>query len=149
MADLARWAKTYRAPFAPNPFWQNIDFPELGRAALVAIDEGRGADYVNAIYPAVFGEPRDLSRRAELVTVLDNAGFDGARLLERAGSAEYVAGLERNTDAAAERGVFGSPTMFVGEQMFFGNDRLDFLAQALRSGAGSAEGSSEPALETV
>jgi DSBA-like thioredoxin domain len=40
MADLQRWAKRYQVHFAPNPFWQRIDFPELGRAALVAVDDG-------------------------------------------------------------------------------------------------------------
>jgi 2-hydroxychromene-2-carboxylate isomerase len=135
MADLQRWAKNYQVSFAPSPFWHGVDFAELGRGMLVALDEGRGADYVAAIYPAVFGKPVDLGQRAELARVLDSAGFDAARLLERAGSAEYVARLEKNTTAAAERGVFGSPTMFVGGEMFFGNDRLDFMSEALRAAA--------------
>jgi 2-hydroxychromene-2-carboxylate isomerase len=149
MTDLRRWAKSYRAPFAPNPFWSSIDFAELGRGAFVAIDDGKGAEYVEAVYSAVFGEPRDLSRRSELLDVLDKAGFDGGRLLERAGSAEYVVRLEGSTQAAAERGVFGSPTMFVGGEMFFGNDRLDFLTEAVRSAAGSTSASSDQRLETV
>ena len=68
-----------------------------------------------------------------LLGVLDRAGFAGDRLLERAAAPECAARLERNTGAAAERGVFGSPTFFVGEEMFFGNDRLDFVAEALRA----------------
>jgi 2-hydroxychromene-2-carboxylate isomerase len=149
MADLQRWAKSYRTPFAPNPFWSSIDFAELGRGAFVAIDDGKGATYVDAVYSAVFGEPRDLSRRSELLGVLDKAGFDGSRVLERAASAEYVVRLEGSTQAAAERGVFGSPTMFVGGEMFFGNDRLDFLAEAVRSAAGATGASSERSLEAV
>ena len=94
MADLQRWAKGYRAPFAPNPFWPSIDFAELGRGAFVAIDDGRGGEYVDAVYAAVFGEPRDLSQRSELLGTLDKAGFDGCRLLERAGSADYVVRLD-------------------------------------------------------
>jgi 2-hydroxychromene-2-carboxylate isomerase len=135
MTDLQRWAKNYRVSFAPNPFWQSIDFAELGRGVFVALDDGREAGYVNAVYPAVYGRPVDLSKRSELIGVLDKAGFDGSRLFERAGSAEYVARLEKSTAAAAERGVFGSPTMFVGGEMFFGNDRVDFVAEALRSAA--------------
>jgi 2-hydroxychromene-2-carboxylate isomerase len=149
MTDLQRWAKRDRAPFAPNPFWSSIDFAELGRGAFVAIDDGKGAEYVDAVYSAVFGEPRDLSRRSELLGVLDMAGFDGGRLLERAASAEYVDRLERSTQAAAERGVFGSPTMFVGDEMFFGNDRLHFLTEAVRSAAGSTGASAEQSLEAV
>jgi 2-hydroxychromene-2-carboxylate isomerase len=134
-ADLQRWAKHYRISFAPNPFWQGIDFAGLCRGLFVALDEGREADYVNAIYPDVYGKPVDLSQRSELIGVLDEAGFDGAQLLDQARSAEYVARLERSTNEAAERGVFGSPTMFIGEEMFFGNDRLDFVTEALRSAA--------------
>jgi 2-hydroxychromene-2-carboxylate isomerase len=135
MIDLQRWAKSYRVDFAPNPHWQSIDFGELCRGALAARDVGRAADYVNAVYPAVFGKPLDLSQRSELVRVLDKAGFDGARLLDRAKSQEYVDKLEESTRTAAERGVFGSPTMFVDGEMFFGNDRLDFMVQALRTAA--------------
>ncbi len=135
ITDVHRWAESYRVDFTPNPHWQSIDFAELGRGALVALDEGRGADYVDAVYPAVYGRPRDLSQRSELLAVLDKAGFDGIGLLDRAKATEYVAKLGESTNAAAERGVFGSPTMFVGGEMFFGNDRLDFVARALRAAA--------------
>ena len=135
MADLQRWARSYQVDFAPSPFWSGIDFAELGRGMLVALDDGREADYVNAVYLAVYGKPIDLGQRSELIGVLDKAGFDGARLLDRAKSAPYVARLDQCTAAAARRGVFGSPTMFVGDEMFFGNDRLDFVAEALRSAA--------------
>src|SRR5215470_8235748 len=49
MVDLQRWARRYNVKFAPNPHWTSIDFAELGRGALVAIDGGRGADYVAAV----------------------------------------------------------------------------------------------------
>jgi 2-hydroxychromene-2-carboxylate isomerase len=133
--DIQRWAESYGVSFAPSPFWPGIDFAELGRGLLAAIDEGRGADYISAVYPAVYGKPIDLGQRSELIGVLDKAGFEGERLLERAKSPQYVAKLERNTAIAAERGAFGSPTIFVGDEMFFGNDRLDFVAKALRAAA--------------
>ena len=135
MADLQRWARNYQVSFAPNPYWTSIDFAELDRGALVAVDEARGADYVNAIYGAIWGDPVDLSQRPVLIGVLDRADFGSSLLLERANSVEYIAKLEKNTNAAAKRGVFGSPTMFVGEEMFFGNDRVDFVAQAVRAAA--------------
>ena len=135
VVDLHRWARSYQVDFAPSPFWPGIDFAELGRGMLVALDDGREADYVNAVYPALYGRPIDLGQRSELIGVLDKAGFDGARLLDRAKSAPYATRLEACTTAAAQRGVFGSPTVFVGDQMFFGNDRLDFVAGALRSAA--------------
>jgi 2-hydroxychromene-2-carboxylate isomerase len=131
MADLERWAKRYQVEFVPNPAWQRIDFAELGRGALVALDDGRGADYVAAIFRAVWGDAADLSQRSKLMDILGQAKLDGDRLFQRAASAEYVARLKDCTTAAAERGVFGSPTMFVGKEMFFGNDRFEFMTQAL------------------
>jgi 2-hydroxychromene-2-carboxylate isomerase len=65
-----------------------------------------------------------------LAGLLEQAGFDGALLLRQAVGEEYVARLDRQTSEAAERGVFGSPTFFVRDQMFFGNDRLDFVIEA-------------------
>ena len=135
MVDLQQWAKSYQVSLAPNPYWKSIDFAELGRGALVAVDEGRGAEYVKAIYGAIWGAPVDLTQRPVLIGVLDKADFGSSLLLERANSVEYISKLEKSTNAAAKRGVFGSPTVFVGEEMFFGNDRLDFVAEAVRAAA--------------
>ena len=131
--DLQRWTKRYKVDFARNPHSKSFDFAELERGALVAIEDGRGAAYVTAIFAAIWGKPVDLSLRPALIDVLDKAGLDGSRLLERARAESVHAKLDAETQAAAERGVFGAPTIFVGDQMFFGNDRLDFVAEALRS----------------
>lgn len=132
-ADLQRWTKRYNVDFARNPHSKSFDFAELDRGALVAIEDGRGAEYVTAVFAAIWGRPVDLSQRAALIELLDSVGFDARQLIQRAGSEDIVAKLEAETKAAAECGVFGAPTMFVGHQMFFGNDRLDFVAEALRS----------------
>jgi len=132
MRDVQRWSERYAVKLSPNPNWANVDFAELGRGALVAIDEGRGTDYIDAIFASHWQRAADLAERSVLLSVLDQAGFDGTRLLARAASPEYVSKLDQGTRVAAERGVFGSPTMFVGPDMFFGNDRFDFMAAALR-----------------
>ena len=93
------------------------------------------AAYVTAVFTAIWGKPEDLSQRSVLVDVLKRAGFDAQRLLERASADTIVDQLEAETKAAAERGVFGAPTMFVGDGMYFGNDRFDFVVEALRSAA--------------
>jgi 2-hydroxychromene-2-carboxylate isomerase len=133
--DLRRWAGSYGIDFARNPNLRAFDFAELDRGALVAIEDGRGADYVGTIFTAIWGRPADLSQLSVLIDILDKAGFDGARLLERASAADIVAKLDGDTKAAAERGVFGAPTIFIGDKMFFGNDRFHFVAEALRSAA--------------
>ncbi len=133
MADVGRWASRYQVRFTPSPYWQGIDFGELGRGALAAIDRGRGTAYVDAVWAALYGEGLNLGERPLLLRMLDQAGFDGADLLRQAGTADYAARLREETAHAAEKGVFGSPTLFLGDQMFFGNDRLDFLETALRA----------------
>ena len=70
-----------------------------------------------------------------MIDVLERAGFDAQLLLERASADAMIDKLEAETKAAAERGVFGAPTMFVGDQMYFGNDRFEFVVEALRSAA--------------
>lgn len=132
-ADLQRWVKRYKVEFSRNPHSKSFDFAELDRGALVALEDNRGAEYVAAIFAAMWGKPEDLAQRSVLIDVLSKAGFDGQRLLERAGTESVTAQLDAETNAAAERGVFGAPTIFVGDQMFFGNDRLDFVVEALRS----------------
>jgi 2-hydroxychromene-2-carboxylate isomerase len=132
-ADLQRWVKRYKVDFSRNPHSKSFDFAELDRGALVAIEDGRGAEYVTAVFAAIWGKPEDLSQRSVLIDVLRRAGFDAQRLLERASADPVIAQLEAETKAAAERGVFGAPTMFVGDQMYFGNDRFDFVIEALRS----------------
>ena len=131
--DLRRWAKRYNVEFARNPNSGSFDFAALVRGALTANEDGRGAEYVTAIYAAVWGKPVDLSQRSGMIEVLERTGFDAPRLIERSNNADFIAKLEAVTKAAAERGVFGAPTIFVDEQMFFGNDRLDFVAEALRA----------------
>ena len=132
-ADLQRWTARYNVEFARNPYSKSLDFAALDRGALVAIEDGRGAEYVTAVFAAIWGRPADLSQRSVLIDTLERAGLDASASVERANTEAIVARLDAETKAAAERGVFGAPTMFVGNQMFFGNDRLDFVAEALRS----------------
>lgn len=74
----------------------------------------------------------DVNDRARLAASLDAAGLAGKALLEKADQPEYGDLLAKNTQIAAERGVFGSPTFVVGDALFFGNDRLGFLEERLR-----------------
>jgi 2-hydroxychromene-2-carboxylate isomerase len=131
-ADLQRWTKRCTVDFSRYPNSKSFDFAELDRGALVAIEDGRGAEYVTAVSRRS-GASRNLSQRSVLIDLLNRAGLDAERLLERASADTMIAKLESETKAAAERGVFGAPTMYVGDQMYFGNNRLDFVVEALRS----------------
>ncbi len=77
---------------------------------------------------------RDLSDPKVLGEVIAAAGLDAARYLAAIETDEVKNLLKQNTQEAADRGAFGAPTFFVGEEMFFGQDRLDFVEEALAGG---------------
>ena len=101
------------------------------RGALVAKDEGRFAEYHHPIYRARWAEPRDLSEPSVVHEHLANAGLDADAALAQAESAEIGERLEAATAEAIERGVFGVPTIFVGDEMFWGNDRFELVRHYL------------------
>jgi len=138
MADLPLWARHWGVPFAFNPH-----FP-INTLTLMRVAAGlqlRGQDalferYADAVFHAMWVAPRNLADAAELAAVLAAAGLDAQALLALAADPEVKAALVAGTDAAVARGVFGAPTCFVGEQMFFGQDRLAFVAAAAAAAAG-------------
>ncbi len=85
-------------------------------------------------YPAMWVDGRDLSDPKVLGEVIAAAGLDAARYLAAIETDEVKNLLKQNTQEAADRGAFGAPTFFVGEEMFFGQDRLDFVEEALAGG---------------
>jgi len=129
--DIARWAKRWGVPFAFNPHFP-INTLTLMRGA-VGMQLRQPADfqrYADAVYHGMWVAPRNLGDAEELAAVLVAAGFDPAAIQALAGDPEVKARLVANTEASVARGVFGAPTCFVGEQMFFGQDRLDFVREA-------------------
>jgi len=132
--DIDRWAKRYGVPFTMNP-----DFPvntvALMRGA-VGVQMKMPGDfmtYVDAVFKAMWAEPRNLGDAGEVEAVLKQAGLDAGKIFALVGEQEIKDKLKSNSDEAVSRGVFGAPTFFVGDQMFFGQDRLDFVAEALEA----------------
>lgn len=130
--DIARWLRRYGLPFAFNP---SFPMKTLGamRAALAAQDAGVFPAYHEALFRAAWVERQNLGDAAVLRDVIAKAGLDAAALLARAETDELKERLKANTTEAVERGAYGAPTFFVGDEMFFGNDRLDFVEEALLS----------------
>lgn len=129
--DLQRWAKRYGAVFRNNPHFP-VNTLVLMRGATGL--QMRGTDfgkYVEAMFRAMWAEPRNLGDAAEIAAVLREAGFDADAFLALVNDAEVKETLKKNTEEAVARGVFGAPTFFVGDEMFWGQDRLDFVAEAL------------------
>lgn len=131
-ADIARWAKRWGVPFAFNPHFPiNTLSLMRGAAGLQLRQPEAFGRYADAVFRAMWVTPRPLGDAAELAAVLSDAGFDPAAFMALVADAEVKAKLVANTEEAVARGVFGAPTCFVGEAMFFGQDRLDFVREAL------------------
>lgn len=132
LADMARWAARYAVPFRMNPhFPLNTLALMRGAVALQLQLPAAFPTYVDVVFRALWQEGRNLGDAAELAATLAGSGLDAAACAEMAASAQAKAALIANTEEAVARGVFGAPTFFVGEQMFFGQDRLDFVRAAL------------------
>lgn len=129
-ADLGRWAHRYGVTLNPSDMEAN-DGEAMARAVLAAASSAEAADVTAALYRAIWSEGRTLAGTAAVLSALRDAGIDADTIESRIDDAAVFAQLEANTDEAVERGVFGSPTMFVGETMFFGNDRMDFVREEL------------------
>src|SRR6266567_2332537 len=96
----------------------------LMRAAVAAQLEGVFEAYVEAAFHHMWREPKKMDDPEVAAKALTASGLDGVKLLTRAQDAEVKAKLIENTQSAVERGAFGSPTFFVGNEMFFGKEQL-------------------------
>ena len=131
-ADIARWAKRYGVPFRFNPHFP-INTLTLMRGA-TGLQMRRPADflrYLDVVERAMWETPKNLGDPAVLAATLAEAGFDADEFVALAADPEVKAKLVATTEEAVARGVFGAPTFFVGDAMFFGQDRLDFVREAL------------------
>ena len=117
-------------PFRANPHFP-INTLLLMRTAVAAQHAGVFEPFHRAVYPAFWAEGENLGEPKVVTRVVEKAGLDARALLEDAGDPAVKAELRATTEEAVARGVFGAPTFFVGDEMFFGNDRLDFVERAL------------------
>ncbi len=131
-ADLARYARRYGVPLVINPFFPiNTLFLMRAATGVQLNDAGRFDAFLDAVFRALWTEPLDLNQAAIADQVIAAAGFDPVQLTAWANDAATKTRLRETTDQALARGAFGAPTMFVGDEMFFGQDRLDFVREAL------------------
>ena len=103
----------------------------MSRAVLAARSPVEAAAVTLALYRACWSEGKALATAGDILATIEAAGIESAPIAARIDAPEVIAQLEANTGEAADRGVFGSPSIFVGETLFFGNDRLDFVREAL------------------
>jgi 2-hydroxychromene-2-carboxylate isomerase len=122
--ETERFLKRFNVrPYVWNPFFP-VNTLNLMRAAVAAQLEGVFEKYVEAAFHHMWREPKKMDDPEVAAKALSSSGLDGAKLLARAQEPEVKAKLLENTQSAVERGAFGSPTFFVGKEMFFGKEQL-------------------------
>lgn len=131
--DLDRYAKRYGVPLKFNPHFP-INTLMLMRAVtgMQLRHPERFQAFIDCLFHALWVEGRSLDDPATVAAVLTRNGFDPNEVLALTADEDVKAALKDNTEQAVQRGVFGAPCMFIGDQMFFGQDRLDFVLEALR-----------------
>ncbi|MER2103026.1 MAG: 2-hydroxychromene-2-carboxylate isomerase [Pseudomonas atacamensis] len=131
--DLDRFAKRYGVQLRFNPHFP-INTLILMRAVtgMQMRQPQRFAEFVDCLFKALWVEGRNLNDPQTVTAVLTENGFDPQEIMALTNDESVKAALKENTEAAIKRGVFGAPSMFIGDQLFFGQDRLDFVEEALR-----------------
>jgi len=132
MKDLQDWARkaglTIRLPPSVFP----VNSVKAMRGCLLLEPEGRLVPFASAVFEAYWTRDLDISQDAVLAALCEQVGVEPARFFEGIARPEIKAQLKANTDEAIARGAFGSPTIFVGgDDMYFGNDRLELVRDAV------------------
>jgi len=120
-------------------FQWNPHFPvntvQIMRGAIVAQLDGNLMPYVDAVFQRMWEVPKKMDDPAVIRAALEESGLDAARIVARIQDQDVKDALLRNTEASVARGSFGAPTFFVGDEMYFGKDRLRDLEEAIRRAA--------------
>jgi len=130
--DLQDWARLVGIRIgSPKPF--PVNSVKAMRGCFVAEEAGKLPEFARAVFRAYWSDERDVSQDAELAAIVDAVGLPREAFFAKIGAPEYKDRLRANTDELIARGGFGSPTLFVdGDDMYFGNDRMELVREALR-----------------
>ena len=132
--DLYRYARRYDVPLKENTFFPiNTLLLMRGAVAMQLKHTDKFFDYVDQVFRAIWVDGRNMNDGSVVAGVLQKAAIDPALVMSEVTDADVKAALRASTDEAVARGVFGAPTMFVGGTMLFGQDRLEFVREALRA----------------
>lgn len=131
IGDMQFFARRYGIPFQFNPHFP-INTLSLMRGAMYAKREGFLDTYSDAVFHALWSDAKNMGDPQVVEQVLRDAGLPAAQIMEATQDSAVKELLKKATEEASSRGLFGAPTLFVGEQMFFGQDRVQFLEEFLR-----------------
>ena len=130
--DFDRFARRYGVPLKRNPHFP-INTLALMRAVtgMQMREPARFLDFTRTVFESIWLHALNMNDPAVVAQVLQQAGYAPDAVLALSADPQVKAQLKAVTDEAVARGVFGAPTMFVGDQMFWGQDRLDWVREAL------------------
>ncbi len=132
MVDLQRYADKYKVPYKRNPYFP-INTLSLMRGAVSYQEEGDFLKYVNVIFQNMWIDPKNLNDEEVLKKVLIDSNFDINDFMKRISDQNIKNKLISNTENAVKKGAFGAPTIFVGDEMFFGQDRMEFIENSINN----------------
>lgn len=130
--DLQDWARLAGLSIKMPPSVFPVNSVKVMRACLVLKPQGKLVDFARAAFELYWGEDKDISQDAVIEEVCERAGVEAGPLFAAIAEQDTKDALKSNTQDLIERGGFGSPTLFVGEDMYFGNDRLVLVEDAVR-----------------
>jgi len=132
LVDLKRWADYFGVSIKPNPNFPINTLPLMrGAVGMQMRSEDEFQHYLSVIFSAMFEKPRNLNLPGEIQSILIKGNIDSVDFLKLISRTDVKEKLKQNTAEAVARGAFGAPTFFVGDQMYWGQDRLHFVDQAL------------------
>ncbi len=132
MVDLQRYADKYKVPYKRNPYFP-INTLSLMRGAVSYQEEGDFLKYVNVMFQNMWIDPKNLNDVEVLKKVLIDNNFDIDDFMQRISDQNVKNKLISNTENAVKKGAFGAPTIFVGDEMFFGQDRMEFIENSINN----------------
>jgi 2-hydroxychromene-2-carboxylate isomerase len=135
MVELQRWRDKRGLNFHLQPSNWPFNARLADGVVIAALEAGHDPDsFMRRAFAAIWEDQLDLADAATLVKIADQSGLPGAQLVERSGSEAISAGYEQNRQDALAADVFGSPVYVLDGEVFWGQDRIELLADALKSG---------------
>ncbi|WP_440464285.1 2-hydroxychromene-2-carboxylate isomerase [Psychrobacter sp. ASPA161_6] len=131
LKDLKCFSNIYGVPFRFNPFFP-LNTMQLMRGVTAYLGTPEFQTYLEAIFTALWSKKLNMESPEVVAQVLTKAGFNATDFMTRISESEVKEHLKNTTEEAVARGVFGAPSFFVNGEMFFGQDRLSFVEDALR-----------------
>ena len=128
--DIPRFAKRYGIPFRSNEHFP-VNTLALMRGAIAAQQDDILTKYLDCVFSAMWVDSKKMDDPEVVGKTLTESGLDAAHMFNRVQEQPVKDLLIKNTEEAAIRGAFGAPTFFVGDELFFGQDRLDFVEEFL------------------